>query len=158
MQVCPEARRVAKTVSQTSLPLEVGACPLAVRGIRPKPQLRVMWGHVILPPAPTQRTLWSRFQDGHLFPEAGLLLALGSQVKRDKDVTFSKVPLRGRGKTPRVLLVAYFLHVVRVGQASDEFGKYPTSDRPGLKLWVISQMPCDPGQVALLLRTPIFSI
>lgn len=99
-----------------------------------------MWGHVVLPPAPTQRTLWSKFQHGHLSPESGLLLAQGSQVKRDKDVTSSKVPLCGRGKTPSVLFVAYFLHFVRVGQASDELGKYPTSDRPGLKFWAISQL------------------
>lgn len=141
MQVCPEARHVAKTVS---LPPEDGACPLAVRGIGRCPA-RGTWLHVALPPAPMQRTPRSGFQDGHLLPESGLLLAQGSQVKRDKGVTFSKVPPHGGGKTPNVSLVAYFLHFGRGGQASDEFGKYPPSDRPAPKFRAVSRMPCDPS-------------
>lgn len=104
MQVCPEARHVAKTVS---LPPEDGACPLAVRGIGRCPA-RGTWLHVALPPAPMQRTPRSGFQDGHLLPESGLLLAQGSQVNRDKGVTFSKVPPRGGGKTPKCIARCLF--------------------------------------------------
>lgn len=89
-----------------------------------------------------------------LFPRPELLSAQASQMRRDKGVTFSKVPLYGDGKTLSILLVAYFLHFVMVGQATGEFEKYPVSDRPGLEFWLL----CDLGQVTSTLWPLIFSV
>lgn len=42
------------------------------------------------------------------------MLAQGSQTRRDEDVTFPKVPQLWDGKTPSIMLIAYFLDFVGV--------------------------------------------
>ena len=78
-------------------------------------------------PQASHRDSWSEFQDRRLH------LAWGSPLKTDKDVTLPEVSLYGGGMTPSLLFVAHFLDLVRVGQATGVFEKYPVSDRPGFE-------------------------
>lgn len=89
------------------------------------------------------------------FQDECLRLARGSPLRRELNVTFPEVPLYGDGGTPSVLSTAHVLDLVRVGQATDAFEKYPVSDRPGFEFWLISWMLCGPSQVSSPLWTPM---